>query len=63
MEKHHNGNDLAIAHLTFSIASFYRIISLNGVFIENLGHFLAKIINGTENFGNFVRGNHKRYIS
>jgi len=62
MEKHHNGDHLALRHFTGSIAPFLFRTIIDSVFVKNLIQFYAKIVDKTKNFSNFIGRNHKRII-
>jgi len=62
MEKHHNGDHLALRHCTGPIASFFSGTIINAVFIKNLVQFYTKIVDKTKNFRNFIGRNHKQII-
>ena len=60
MEKDGNGQDLAHRHAKGPVPALFPIG--NQLLLESGPKNLAKIIDGTENFSNFILGNHKRKV-
>jgi hypothetical protein len=62
MEHDEDGHDLTLRERGLAVAARLAFGGHQGLFIYLLIKFFAKFIHGTENFCNFVGGNHERIL-
>ncbi len=62
LEHDEDGHDLTVRKRGLAVAATLAIGGHQGLFVYFLIKFFAKFIHGTENFCNFVGGNHERIL-